>query len=141
MLLALASALGCKAREREREPAGEAPVFHDQHLYTGMVQIEEPHGPPGALAVDVQRDTILLGDGNRHHSVPRGRRAGEHDNRQGGTIAMPNNDDVILWGSWDSSEQQIHAARPAIWSTRGRCSSMSATRRSASRRWSVSTSS
>jgi hypothetical protein len=111
MLLALASVVACKAREPEREPAGEAPPFHDQRLYAGTVVLWTgfEHGPH-VLPVDVQRDVIHVGELPRR-SFPRARGGTVTENLQGAAIPVPNNDAVMLWRYSGRKHHQVRAAK------------------------------
>jgi hypothetical protein len=111
ILLELATVVACKPLEREA--AGGAPEFHDQHLYTGTIVITAPSDElPAVLAVDVQRERIHVGDVHHHRSFPRGGGATEYTTWSGGaTIAVPNDDGLMVWHTTTGAERQVRAAR------------------------------
>ena len=95
LIALVAGCIACTA-ETQREPAGEAPAFHDQHLFVDPV-LKLPAGAPRpvALAIDVQARAIHV-SGDSYEQFGRHGSAKRRAHVRGSLVAVPGDHDVMV---------------------------------------------
>jgi hypothetical protein len=104
--------LACRAGP-EREPAGEAPPFHDQILCDSMLtDPSTSESLPIALPVDVRRDAIHVRRFDLSRQIfPRGG-SREASWSEGVPVRVPGDDELLVWHQHAAStERRVYAAR------------------------------